>query len=418
MAKQRTHSFDVMVLGAGIVGVSSAVYLRRCGLKVALVDRQQPGQEASFGNAGLIQSSGFRPPPTLKGPASVLRMAFDPAGPVSGSAGAALRMLPWLRQFRKASTGAGAETYCRTVVPLRALAVKAHEELADGSNAGRFYRKGGLLHLYRGETAYRNAELERYFARVYGVGYQELDAGTLPALEPGLKASGLKAILWPESQSVSDPGAVADAFWRGFIQDGGRFFRADARKIARHGSGWVLDGERGDLFARQAVVCLGAWSSDLLAIMGETYPLAVMRGYHMHYRPFSGASLSRPVVDIENGFALTPTDFGIRLTTGIELQSRDAPPDPSLIKRVKRRADSLFPLGRALQETPWVGSRTCLPDSLPVVGASPRIRNLWLNFGHGHDGFTLGPVSGRLLSELMTGVPPCVDPSGVSPLRF
>lgn len=412
------QSFDVMVLGAGIVGASTALYLRRAGMDVALVDRQHPGQEASFGNAGIVQRNGFQPHGLPKGGGALLQMAFDPGGPVTFDVGTVVRMLPWLRQFAKAGGRAGTKTYCDTIAPLRALAVNAHEELAALSNAGRFYRKGGWLHLFRSDASYQGAELERYYARIHGVTYEDLDENALAAMEPGLSTRGGRALYWPESMSVSNPGAVVDAFWRGFIHDGGRFFRADANRIARHRRGWVLDGERGELAARQVVVCLGAWSADLLKRLGEAYPLAAKRGYHMHFRPDSGASLSRPVVDVENGFALTPTEFGIRLTTGVELRARDAPPDPAIVEGVRRRAQTLFPLGRALDERPWVGSRPCLPDSLPVIGASPLTRNLWVNFGHGHDGFTLGPVSGRLLCELLTGGSPCVDPGGVSPRRF
>jgi D-amino-acid dehydrogenase len=138
----------------------------------------------------------------------------------------------------------------------------------------------------------------------------------------------------------------------------------------------------------------------------------------MHYRPRTGASLSRPVVDVENGFALTPTDNGIRLTTGVELAPRDAPPNPAVLKLARRRAEDLLPLGRTLKDEVWMGSRPCLPDSLPVVGPSPVTPGLWLNFGHAHDGFTLGPVTGRLLASMIADKSPFLDPSGLSPARF
>lgn len=172
------------------------------------------------------------------------------------------------------------------------------------------------------------------------------------------------------------------------------------------------------MVARNAVVALGAWSGDLLRDLGENYPLIAKRGYHMHFQPQTGASLSRPVVDVENGFALTPTDNGIRLTTGVELADRDAPPNPSIIKRTRRRAAEVFPLGKALQEKPWLGSRPCLPDSLPVLGPSFKTPGLWLNFGHAYDGFTLGPVTGRLLAEQIAGKEPELDMTGFTPARF
>jgi len=420
MAKQarQIQSYEVMVLGAGIVGVSTAVHLRRLGLDVALVDCMHPGAGASSGNAGIVQRNGFVPHGLPCRAAELAAVLFKQSSAVSYELGTLLRLLPWLRRYRSAATGRGLEVYSRAVAPLRAFAVEEHMDLARSANADRFYRQGGWLHLYRSEAAFRQSETERYFARVFGVAYEELSAGQAAKLEPGLETANFRAIHWPESCFVSNPGAVVDAFWRAYVQEGGGYFRADARKLQAQRGGWSLEGERGTVFAQNAVIALGAWSLDVLKGLGESYPLAVKRGYHMHYRPLSGASLSHPVVDVENGFVLTPTDDGIRLTTGVELASRDAPPNLNIIKIAKRRADALFPLGRALQDEPWMGSRPCLPDSLPVVGAAPTIPGLWLNFGHAHDGFTLGPITGRLLAELIAGKTPLLDPTGLSPLRF
>jgi D-amino-acid dehydrogenase len=418
IATKSTQTYDVIVLGAGIVGVSTAAHLRRLGLDVALIDRKHPGLEASSGNAGIIQHSGFVPTDMPRDPLGILKSSFNLGGSFSCRPITLLRMLPWIRQYLKPGREEAAEAYCKAIMPLRSLAVEGHLDMAAASNAGRFYRKGGSLNVFRNQASFEAADLERYYARIYGVDYQEMDADEVTALEPGLKLSDMKAVHWTESRSVSNPAAVVDAFWRGYIQNGGKYFRADARKMKRQRGGWSLDGERGTIFARNAVVCLGAWSMDVLKRLGERYPLAVKRGYHMHYRPLSGASLSRPVVDADNGFALSPTDFGIRLTTGVELARRDAPPNPQIIKHVRRRAEEIIPLGRALHEEPWLGCRPCVPDSLPVIGQSPAVKGLWLNFAHGHEGFTLGPVSGRVLAELLAGKTPCADVSGVSPVRF
>ncbi|MEP3430823.1 MAG: FAD-binding oxidoreductase [Roseibium sp.] len=416
--KKQLQSFDVMVLGAGIVGVSTALHLRRMGLDVALIDRKHPGEEASFGNAGIVQRNGFLPHAVPSSPMQLLSIALGQSSAISYDFLTVLKLMPWLKRYQRASSGLGAENYCKVVGPLRSLVVQEHLELAQSTNADRFYRKGGWMHLYRSDAAYRNSEAERYYARIYGAAYNEVPRGGVAALEPGLKAGNHKAIHWTDSQSVSNPGAVVDAFWRGYVQDGGKYFRADAKKINRQRGGWTLEGERRTIYARHAVVALGMWSSDFLKRFGETYPLVAKRGYHMHYRPLSGASLSRPVVDVENGFALTPTDNGIRLTTGVEFAARDAPPNLAIIKQVKRRAEELFPLGKALQDEPWMGCRPCLPDSLPIVGASPTNPKLWFNFGHAHDGFTLGPVTGRLLAEMIANKTTCVDPAGLSPMRF
>jgi len=415
---RQTQSFDVMVLGAGIVGTATALHLIRLGLTVALVDRKHPGEEASFGNAGIVQRNGFVPHKVPTDPLKLLSIALGQSSAVAVDPRTVLRQLSWLRAFHKAGSEKGAEAYSRVVAPLRAFAVEEHLELARSTNADRFYRQGGWLHLFRSDAGYRAGDAERQYARVFGVAYDELAGEDISVLEPGLKTQGLRAVHWRESCSVSNPGAVVDAYWRGFVREGGSSFRADATRLVRERARWKLACERSEISSPQVVLALGAWSDDLLTRLGETYPFAVKRGYHMHYRPLTGASLSRPVVDVENGFALTPTDNGIRLTTGVELAPRDAPANPEILRRTKRRAEELCPLGKPLLDHAWLGCRPCLPDSLPVVGQSPVTPGLWLNFGHAHDGFTLGPITGRLLASMIAGKAPLLDPSGLSPARF
>src|SRR5262249_7327864 len=144
---------------------------------------------------------------------------------------------------------------------------------------------------------------------------------------------------------------------------------------------------------------------------GYRIPLAVKRGYHRHYRLEDGHALDHSVVDEEAGYVLAPMSRGVRLTTGIEFASPKAPPMTMQIDRAERIARRLLPLGDAVEETPWLGLRPCLPDMRPVIGKAPRHAGLWFNFGHAHHGLTLGPVTGRLLASLMTGGEPLTDPA-------
>ncbi len=411
-------TYDVMVLGAGIVGVSTALRLHRLGLDVALIDRKHPGEDASSGTSGVIRRDGFVPDVLPGMHHQLLASLFRRSGSLAGDIGQLARLMPWLTSHREACSGHGLEVYSRQMAPLRALCIQEHLDLARSLNADRFYRQGGWLQLFRHEAVFQREETERTFARVFGVIYDELDTSGATLLEPGLTGGTARAVHWPESISVSNPGAVVDAFWRGYIHEGGSFFRADAGKLDRQRGGWVLESMKGGLFARQVVVALGAWSQDLLGLLGESYPVAIKRAYHMHYRPQSGASLSRPVVDAENGFVLTPTDKGIRLTTSPELAQRDAPPNPGVLKAARKHADKVFPLGAELQETSGMGCMPCLPDCLPVMGASPSTPGLWLNFGHADDAFGLGPLCGRLLADTIAAKPPLLDISGFSPGRF
>jgi D-amino-acid dehydrogenase len=152
--------------------------------------------------------------------------------------------------------------------------------------------------------------------------------------------------------------------------------------------------------------------------LGYDIPLAVKRGYHMHYAVKGNARLGHPLHDGDGGYALVPMDRGIRLTTGVEFADRDAPPTPVQLERTEPFAARLFPLGKRLDEKPWMGRRPCLPDMVPVIGRGSRHQGLWFAFGHAHHGFTLGPVTGRLLAEMMTGETPFTDPSRYAAERF
>jgi D-amino-acid dehydrogenase len=147
-------------------------------------------------------------------------------------------------------------------------------------------------------------------------------------------------------------------------------------------------------------------------------PLAVKRGYHQHFRPRGNAGLTRPVVDAELGYCVAPMEQGLRLTTGAEFAPRDAPPTPAQLDRLLPAARELFPLGEAVEAKPWMGSRPCFADSRPVIGRAPSHPGLWLNYGHAHWGLTLGPVSGRLLAEMMTGATAFCDPAPYAAERF
>ena len=203
-----------------------------------------------------------------------------------------------------------------------------------------------------------------------------------------------------------------------FEKRGGRFEQADARTLEQGRDGWIIGTARGPLAASDVVVALGPWSDDIFRPLGYRFPLGIKRGYHQHFRALGNATLNRPVLDAEVGYMLAPMSRGIRLTTGAEFARRDAPPTPVQLARVTPRAQEIFPLGDKAEPQFWLGRRPCLPDMLPIIGPAPRHRGLWFDFGHHHLGFTLGPVAGRLLAEMMTGEAAFTDPSPYRAERF
>ncbi|MBV8627265.1 MAG: FAD-binding oxidoreductase, partial [Paraburkholderia sp.] len=211
--------------------------------------------------------------------------------------------------------------------------------------------------------------------------------------------------------------ALTKGYARLFEAGGGTLLNGDATTVRAEGDAWTVQTSDGKISAKEVVVALGPWSDMVFAPLGYRIPLRGKRGYHMHYRP-ARQILSVPVVDTEQGYVIAPMQGRLRLTTGVEIARRGAPPTGIQLDRAERIAKPVFGLGERDDPAPWLGMRPCTPDMRPVIGAAPRHRGLWFAFGHNHHGLTLGPVTGRLLAEMMTGTTPFTDARPYRPERF
>jgi D-amino-acid dehydrogenase len=409
---------DAIVLGAGIVGTSVALHLAKRRLAVGLVDRRAPGEETSYGNAGVIEGNTVFPPAFPSDPIALLRIALKRAPEANYHLSFLPHVAPWLMAFRAASRPQQLIETARLMRPLFARALPEHEALLAEAGAERFLRKTGWLKVYRSDRAFDALKDELAVAQNFGMPYHTLDPDAARELEPSLAPVFRHAVYWPRATSVTNPLAVTQAYAARFVALGGVVMRGDARSLRRANAHWRLETAEGPLEADHAVVALGPFAPDVLAPLGIALPLAIKRGYHRHYRGAGNAALARPVVDMEIGYCLAPMEQGIRLTTGAEFAARDAAPTPVQFDRLLPAAQALFPLGAALETSPWMGSRPCFPDSRPVIGPAPGERGLWLAYGHAHWGLTLGPATGRLLAEMMTGATPFCDPAPYGAQRF
>ncbi len=402
---------DAIVLGAGIVGVSVALHLVKRGLTVALVEQGEPGRATSYGNAGIIEANTLFPAAFPGGLKSLIRIAFKQAPEANYHAGFLARIAPWLLAFRRHSTPERLVATMRAMRPLFAHAITEHEALMAEAGAGRYLRRTGWLKLYRSDRGFAGTARERSLAEELGLPVRVMDVEAAREIEPALAPVFRHAVFWEEAASVSNPLAVTRAYAARFATLGGVVVRGDARTLHRAGARWRVETAQGPIDAEAAVVALGPWAPDLLRPLGIRLPLAVKRGYHRHFALRGNANLARPVLDADNGYCLAPMEQGIRITTGAEFAPRDAAPTPVQLDRLLPRARDLFPLGDAVEEKPWLGARPCFADSRPVVGRAPDKPGLWLALGHGHSGLTLGPVTGRLIAEMMTGATPFCDPT-------
>ncbi|MBB5398359.1 NAD(P)/FAD-dependent oxidoreductase [Paraburkholderia youngii] len=408
--------FDTVVLGAGIVGVCVAVHLQKRGRAVALIDRKQPGNETSFGNAGLIQREGVYPYAFPRGLGTLLRYARNQSPDVRYHADAMLQVAPFLWRYWRNSHPAKHAEIAKSYATLIEHCVSEHRALAADAGASSLLRPIGWIKVFR-HTAARDAEItlaERWH-REYGVEFETLDAPRLQQLEPDLDKRLQGGLRYPQSDSVSDPNALVTAYARYFEALGGRFFIGDADTLRE---GWQVDTRDGPISAAAAVIALGPWSDRASTRLGYRLPLAVKRGYHMHYAARRTAHLNHPILDVDHGYVLAPMARGIRLTTGVEIARPEAVKTPVQLDAAEPIARTLFPLGERLDPEPWMGRRPCTPDMMPIIGPATKHQGLWFAFGHAHHGLTLGPVTGRLIAEMMTGEPTLVDPRPFRVERF
>ena len=412
---------DAVVLGAGMVGVSCALHLQARGRSVVLVDRRGAAEETSLGNGGLIQKEGVYPYGFPHDFGALLRYGLNRTIDAHYHPSALSRIAPFLYKYWVHSRAKRHAEIARLYSRLIEHCVVEHDRLAAeaGAPATGLMKRGGWMRIFRTEAErdQRFAEAEKW-KREFGVNYRALDAKALQEAEPHLAPILTGALHWTDPVSVTDPQGLALAYLKLFESRGGRFLQGNAMSLRQEKAGWSMRTVEGPLEAGAAVLALGPWADVVTRALGYDLPLAVKRGYHMHYRPAGKAMLNHPVLDTERGYLLAPMVKGIRLTTGAEFALRDAIRTPVQLGRAEPLARELFPLAERVDAEPWMGSRPCTPDMMPIIGPAPRHAGLWFAFGHAHHGFTLGPVTGRLIGEMISGEAPFVDPQPYRADRF
>ncbi|WP_417584635.1 NAD(P)/FAD-dependent oxidoreductase [Pelagibacterium sp.] len=390
---------DIIVLGAGMVGVSTALALLERGHDVTLVDRQQPGQETSYGNAGIIQAEAVEPYAFPLDPRALFAIA---TGRTNDVAYRVSDLRHWATPALRYAWHSRPTSYRAKVIPpwseMIRSATRDHAALIAAAGADDLITRRGFRQGYRSARALEKAAkaADRLRAR-FGVGSALMDGNTLSQSEPGLRLAMAGAIHWTDAWTCSDPGELVQRYAELFRARGGRVAIGAADAIEKRGSAWSFQNQECKLYADQLVVCLGPWSPAFLRQFGHNFPMVLKRGYHQHFAVENGPRL--PFMDVASGTVMSPMRQGLRVLTGAELAAPDAAPGNAQIGRSVAAASELFDVSEPFESKPWIGTRPCMPDMLPVIGRSDRDKKLWFNFGHGHQGFTLGPTTARIFAD-------------------
>ncbi len=412
------ESKRVGVVGAGIIGVAVASYLQRDGHEVFIVDPNEPGRGASFGNAGVFGTSSVVPmsmPGVIRQVPGWLR---DPLGPLAVRWSYLPFVAGWLARYIAAGRPERVERQARALRDMLGRAVDNLAPLVQAAEATAVFHHQGSLFVYRSAEGFAKDRRAWDLRTRNGVQWQELDAAGLRQFEPSLSSNCAHGVVVPTNGHTSNPHALVTHLVQHVLKHGGTIHQTAA-------TGFALDGDRlrairtaqGDIPADAAVVAAGAFSRALCVQLGDRVPLETERGYHIMIRD-PEVQPRLPISDQEGKFGATPMETGLRLAGTVELAGLKAPPNWERSRILLRQARGLFP---ALRDnypedrlSLWMGHRPSLPDSLPVIDRSKRSPDVFYAFGHGHVGMASSGMTGMVVADLVAGRTPTID---VAPFR-
>lgn len=408
---------SALIVGAGVIGLACAFWLARAGFRVTVVDADPSGDKASFGNAGSVAVAEVVPASQPGLAWRVPGWLLDPLGPLSLRPAHALRMLPWLLRFLRAGRPAEVERISAQLAGLNAAAEHDIETMLHASGLRSDIRRTGALALYETDAGYERDAGEWALRRRAGMATEPLGGDEARELEPALGPLVRRAVHVQDWSQVSDPKRIVDGV-RGALAQAGVAFVAARASAIEPGDPPRLRLDGGDTLAGGAiVVAAGAWSGALAASLGDRVLLDSERGYNMTFAA-PGIELRRPLIFAERKFVATPLSTGLRIGGAAEFAGLAAPARMERADALARAARRYLPALPYSGGSAWMGQRPSTPDSLPVIGRSPRHASVFYAFGHGHLGLTQSSTTGRLIAEIVAGRAPSLDLAPFSIGRF
>ncbi len=408
----------IAIIGVGIVGVSTALWLQRTGHDVILIDRLGPGEGTSFGNGGVLASCSMVPVtgPGLIGKAP--RMLFDPDQPLFLKWGYLPKLAPWLIKYLRHANAADTTRIGAALAPIVSDSLSEHQALAADTDAARWIVPSDYLYIYNDRAHFEGDAFSWKLRRDNGVVWDELEGAAFKDYDAAFGPQFDFAVRMRDHGRISDPGRYVQDLAAHVVREGGREMTAEVDAVVTENGAVTGVRAGGETIACDAaVVTAGVWSGALAKSLGVNVPLETERGYHLElWEPT--ISPRAPVMVAAGKFVATPMEGRLRLAGVVEFGGLDAPASDAPIALLKRNATRTFPGIRWSETSEWMGHRPAPADSIPIIGEAPATSGAYFGFGHHHIGLTAGPKTGRLLAQVISGAQPNIDLKPYSPARF
>ncbi|WP_319544516.1 FAD-binding oxidoreductase [Ruegeria conchae] len=408
----------IAIIGAGIVGVSAAVWLQREGHKVILIDKAGPGEGTSHGNGGVLASCSIVPvtvPGLLR---KAPKMLLSPSQPLFLKWGYLPKLVPWLTRYLSHANASDVERIAAALTPIVGDSLNDHKALAEGTGAEKWIVPSDYLFLYKDRTHYKEDAFGWDIRRRNGFIWDELEGPAFHAYDPVYSEDIGFAAKLSDHGHITDPGRYVKDLAAYVEANGGTILRAAVDDVVQENgkvTGVRTGGET--IACDTAIVTAGVWSGPLAKRLGISVPLESERGYHLELVGPSAMPRS-PVMVVSGKFVATPMDGRIRLAGIVEFGGLDAPPSRAPFELMRKNARMAFPGLKWKEEVEWMGHRPAPTDSIPIIGEAPGISGAYMGFGHHHIGLTGGPKTGRLLAQMIAGRTPNTDMGVYAPSRF
>jgi D-hydroxyproline dehydrogenase len=417
MSKEDQLKSSVGVIGAGIQGICISLNLIKKGFKVTILDKEDPGKvSASYGNAGHFSPYASVPinrPDILS---DVPSMLLNSNGPLALKWNYVPKMIPWFWKFIKNCSTKNMMHTAKYMHQILDLALPAYDELFEEIDVSGLVESKGILYFWTNKDL-KSRELEIKIRNELGVKQQLLTPHEIHDLEPNIKKIYHGGALYSNAKHATNPKKILLKLFDLFIKKGGKFEKQNVQSISFTSDNKPrIQTNFKSYYFDKAVIACGAFSKKFTDQLDETIPLDTERGYHVHFKGYDHL-LSRPVIFLNRGFGITPMEQGLRVVGTVEFGGLKNPPSKKRILNLVNNAKYLFPELKE-HEDEWLGFRPTLPDFLPVLGASKNYKNLFYSFGHHHLGWTLGAISGKIISGIIAGENTNLDLTAYNPQRF